>query len=40
MIRPCSCGKPVMRYMTGEGLKAAPYCRECARSDTRLTLSA
>jgi hypothetical protein len=32
----CSCGRPTLQYMTSDGLKAAPYCSECAkRTDAR-----
>lgn len=32
LVRPCSCGRPTLRYVTSEGLKTAPYCVECAKS--------
>jgi hypothetical protein len=32
----CSCGRPTVQYMASDGLKAAPYCTECAkRTDAR-----
>src|SRR3954451_13243172 len=33
LVRPCDCGRPVLRYVTSDGTKAAPYCVECARLD-------
>ena len=32
LVQPCACGRPVMRYVTSQGRKAAPYCRDCARA--------
>jgi len=34
LIRPCTCGRPAMRYVTSDGRKAAPYCQHCARERT------
>ena len=34
LVRPCRCGRPVLRYVTSHGAKAAPYCRSCASEET------
>lgn len=29
----CSCGRPVIQYVTSQGWKSAPYCAECSKRE-------
>jgi hypothetical protein len=31
----CSCGRPVIQYVTSHGWKSAPYCAECSKRDVQ-----
>jgi len=33
LAQPCTCGRPVVTYVTSQGWKSAPYCVECAKRD-------